>query len=80
MFRIVDRPRPARGRFRGRAAKKSYMGERAERSGRRPNAALNLQKLLGTRYPLGLWDDEDDRLAEKIAGGEYFQSKQMKGH
>ena len=31
-------------------------------------------------YPLGLWDDEDDRLAEKVAHGEYFQSKQPKGH
>ena len=27
-------------------------------------------------YPLGLWDEEDDRLAEKVAEGEYFQSKQ----
>ena len=31
-------------------------------------------------YPLGLWDDEDDRLAELVARGEYFQSKQTKGH
>ena len=31
-------------------------------------------------YPLGLWDDEDDRLAEKVVQGEYFQSKQLKGH
>jgi UbiD family decarboxylase len=30
-------------------------------------------------YPLGLWDDEDDRLAEKVVQGEYFQSKQLKG-
>ncbi|HYA30195.1 MAG TPA: UbiD family decarboxylase [Acidobacteriota bacterium] len=30
-------------------------------------------------YPLGLWDDEDDRLAEKVAQGEYFQAKQVKG-
>jgi hypothetical protein len=31
-------------------------------------------------YPLGLWDEEDDRLAELVARGEYFQSKQTKGH
>jgi len=31
-------------------------------------------------YPLGLWDEEDDRLAENVAHGDYFQSKQMKGH
>jgi 4-hydroxy-3-polyprenylbenzoate decarboxylase len=31
-------------------------------------------------YALGLWDEEDDRLAELVAHGEYFQSKQMKGH
>jgi 4-hydroxy-3-polyprenylbenzoate decarboxylase len=30
-------------------------------------------------YPLGLWDDEDDKLAEKVAQGDYFQSKQQKG-
>jgi 4-hydroxy-3-polyprenylbenzoate decarboxylase len=30
-------------------------------------------------YPLGLWDDEDDRLAESVARGEYFQSKTTKG-
>jgi 4-hydroxy-3-polyprenylbenzoate decarboxylase len=31
-------------------------------------------------YALGLWDDEDDRLAEKVAQGEYFQHKDSKGH
>ena len=31
-------------------------------------------------YPLGLWDEEDDRLAEKVAHGDYFQSKPVKGH
>jgi UbiD family decarboxylase len=31
-------------------------------------------------YALGLWDDEDDRLAEKVAQGEYFQHKDLKGH
>ena len=30
-------------------------------------------------YALGLWDDEDDRLAELVTRGEYFQSKQQKG-
>jgi 4-hydroxy-3-polyprenylbenzoate decarboxylase len=31
-------------------------------------------------YPLGLWDAEDDALAEAVARGEYFQSKAQKGH
>ena len=30
-------------------------------------------------YPLGLWDAEDDALAEAVTRGEYFQSKQQKG-
>ena len=30
-------------------------------------------------YPLGLWDDEDDRLAEKVVQGDYFQHKEVKG-
>jgi 3-polyprenyl-4-hydroxybenzoate decarboxylase len=30
-------------------------------------------------YPLGLWDAEDDALAEAVARGEYFQSKVQKG-
>ncbi len=31
-------------------------------------------------YPLGMWDDEDDALADAVARGEYFQSKKGKGH
>ena len=30
-------------------------------------------------YRLGLWDEEDDQLAEAVARGDYFQSKQVKG-
>jgi 4-hydroxy-3-polyprenylbenzoate decarboxylase len=30
-------------------------------------------------YPLGLWDEQDDQLAEAVARGDYFQSKQVKG-
>ncbi|MEX0801824.1 MAG: UbiD family decarboxylase [Candidatus Binatia bacterium] len=30
-------------------------------------------------YPLGLWDAEDDALAEAVTRGEYFQSKKQKG-
>ena len=30
-------------------------------------------------YPLGLWDAEDDALAEAVAHGEYFQNKRQKG-
>jgi len=31
-------------------------------------------------YPLGLWDQQDDELAEAVAQGDYFQSKQVKGN
>jgi UbiD family decarboxylase len=32
-------------------------------------------------YPLGMWDSEDDALAEAVTRGEYFQSKKVaKGH
>jgi 4-hydroxy-3-polyprenylbenzoate decarboxylase len=32
-------------------------------------------------YPLGLWDAEDDQLADAVSRGEYFQSKKVaKGH
>jgi 4-hydroxy-3-polyprenylbenzoate decarboxylase len=30
-------------------------------------------------YALGLWDGEDDALAEAVTRGEYFQSKRQKG-
>lgn len=31
-------------------------------------------------YPLGLWDSQDDELAEAVARGEYFPSKLAKGN
>jgi 4-hydroxy-3-polyprenylbenzoate decarboxylase len=31
-------------------------------------------------YALGMWDAEDDALAEAVTRGEYFQSKKGKGH
>ena len=31
-------------------------------------------------YPLGLWDEKDDQLAEAVARGDYFQSKPVKGN
>ena len=43
---------------------------------------LHLKKLKTPCYGnwLGLWDDEDDRRVEKVAQGDYFQAKPMKGH
>jgi 4-hydroxy-3-polyprenylbenzoate decarboxylase len=29
-------------------------------------------------YPLGLWDEQDDQLAEAVARGDYFHSKPVK--
>jgi len=32
-------------------------------------------------YPLGMWDAEDDAIADAVTRGEYFQSKKVtKGH
>ena len=58
--------------------KKSYMEKALKIWQEAEMPQLNL-KTPWYGYPLGLWDDEDDRLAEKIAEGEYFQSKQGKG-
>ena len=58
--------------------KKSYMEKALKIWQEAEMPQLNL-KTPWYGYPLGLWDEEDDRLAEKIAEGEYFQSKQGKG-
>jgi len=59
--------------------KKSYMENALKIWQESEMPQLNL-KTPWYGYPLGLWDEEDDRLAEKVAQGEYFQSKQLKGH
>ncbi|HLN86251.1 MAG TPA: UbiD family decarboxylase, partial [Candidatus Limnocylindrales bacterium] len=59
--------------------KKSYMENALKIWQEAEMPKLNL-KTPWYGYPLGLWDEEDDRLAEKVAQGEYFQSKQAKGH
>jgi 4-hydroxy-3-polyprenylbenzoate decarboxylase len=58
--------------------KKSYMEKALKIWQEAEMPQLNL-KMPWYGYPLGLWDEEDDRLAEKIAEGEYFQSKQGRG-
>jgi len=59
--------------------KKSYMENALKLWQEAEMPKLNL-KTPWYGYPLGLWDEEDDRLAEKVAHGDYFQSKQLKGH
>ena len=59
--------------------KKSYMENALKIWQEAEMPKLNL-KTPWYGYPLGLWDDEDDRLAEKVAQGEYFQHKEVKGH
>jgi 4-hydroxy-3-polyprenylbenzoate decarboxylase len=59
--------------------KKSYMESALKIWQQEELPNLNL-KTPWYGYPLGLWDDEDDRLAELVVRGEYFQSKQTKGH
>jgi 4-hydroxy-3-polyprenylbenzoate decarboxylase len=59
--------------------KKSYMESALKIWQEAEMPKLNL-KTPWYGYPLGLWDDEDDRLAEKVAQGDYFQSKPVKGH
>ena len=59
--------------------KKSYMENALKIWHEAEMPQLNL-KTPWYGYPLGLWDEEDDQLAEKVAHGDYFQSKQMKGH
>jgi len=58
--------------------KKSYMENALKIWQEAEMPKLNL-KTPWYGYPLGLWDAEDDALAEKVAHGEYFQSKQVKG-
>jgi UbiD family decarboxylase len=59
--------------------KKSYMENALKIWQESEMPKLNL-KTPWYGYPLGLWDDEDDRLAEKVVQGEYFQHKEVKGH
>ncbi|MGZ8488826.1 MAG: UbiD family decarboxylase [Candidatus Binatia bacterium] len=59
--------------------KKSYMEQALKIWHEAEMPKLNL-KTPWYGYPLGLWDDEDDRLAEKVVQGDYFQHKEVKGH